>query len=271
LGSHWPQCCPLYGLGGLLCSFFATTGVVEPLAKDISHIQVDNDQLFGELPAPGDDLPPLVQGHAPAIKDEFVLSADQVAERNVDDIVGRPGSQHPLSLGALAGMVWRGRDVDHQLRPGQRLGLGGTRRVPDILTDVDADDRAVQRKNQGALANPKVTILVKDGVIWQVGLVIHSRHLAVVEHGGGVVQVVSSVDKTDHNSDAGRRSGDPLQASEVCRHKAGFEEQVFRWVAGYGQFGKGHHVSALFPGVSDIIQDLFLIASQVTHGGIDLS
>ena len=51
---------------------------------------------------------------------------------------------HPLALGALAGVVGRGGDVDDHRRAGQRLVGGGGPGLPDVLADRDAEPHAVE-------------------------------------------------------------------------------------------------------------------------------
>ncbi len=255
---------------------------MELLAKDGGQVQVGDDQVFLELPGAGDDLAALVEDHAAAVKDEFVLPADQVAESDENDVIGGAGGQHALARGALAGMVGRGRDVDHHLRPGQGLRLGRPGGVPDVLADVDPDHRLAQAKDQRALPGAKVAVLVKDAVVGQVGLVVGSRHPPVVQHGGGVVDVVCAVDEPDDRrngrralpgADALRRARslcDPLQRLHVVLHKAGLEQQVLGRVAGHGHLGKGDQVGAQRAGAGDAVDDFALVAGQVPDGGVDL-
>jgi hypothetical protein len=245
---------------------------VEPLSKDGRQVQVGDYQIVRKLPAAGQDLALGIKDDAAAIEHQLVLSSHQVAEGDVDDVVGRPRGEHALPRRALAGMVGRSRDVDHKLGTGQRLGIGGTGRHPDVLADVHPElQRALAgRDHQRLLTGAKIAVLVKDGVIGQVGLVVDGSDAASVKHRGGVVQVVVPMAKADDGRRAHRCPGDALETGLVGCHKAGLEEQIFRRVAGHRQLGQGHQIGAQVPGAADGAHDLALVAGQVSHGSVDL-
>ena len=194
----------MHGRATLLRPLFAPPWMVELLAEHRRQIQVGDNQLFAELPATGHQLPSRVENDAAAVKDQLVLPADQVAECDKNQVVGGAGGQHPFPGSRFAGVVGRGRDVDHHLRPGQRLRFARPGRIPDVLADVDADGQRPQGDHEGLLPGPEVAVLIKDGIVRQIGLVVDGCHLALVEHGGRVVQVIGPVHKPDDAGDACR-------------------------------------------------------------------
>ena len=81
----------------------------------------------------------MVDHEGVAVEDELVLAADERAEGDAGDVLAGALGEHPLALGALAGVVGRGGDVDDQRRAGQRLVAGRRAGLPDVLADRQPD------------------------------------------------------------------------------------------------------------------------------------
>ena len=82
-----------------------------------------------------------------AVEDELVLAADDVAERQAARS-SRARGRAFARADALARVVWRGLEVDQQLRAGQRLVDGGRPGIPDVLADSRPDGGLAERRTR---------------------------------------------------------------------------------------------------------------------------
>ena len=114
------------------------TRVEQPFAVHGWHRHVDDHQVVDELRGPRQQRALVVEHDRTAVEDQLVLAADLVDVHDRRVRIGRPGRQHPLALGALAGVERRTVDVDADLGAGGRLLGDGTERAPDVLADRDA-------------------------------------------------------------------------------------------------------------------------------------
>ncbi len=80
--------------------------------------------------------------------------------------------EHPLALGALAGVVGGGGDVDDQRRAGERLLAGGRAGLPDVLADGQPDAVPADVDHRAAASGLEVALLVEDAVVGQVDLAV---------------------------------------------------------------------------------------------------
>ena len=99
------------------------------------------------------------------------------------------------------------------------------------------------RTNTGiALAGHEVAVLVEDAVVGQVALAIGAHPLAVVEHGGGVVEVEVAVDGADHHGHPVSVLEQRVSLLDRPLDERRLEREVFRRVAGDHHLGKGEDV-----------------------------
>src|SRR6185312_13823378 len=110
--------------------------------------------------APRDRPPGVVDHDRVAVEDELVLASDQAAEGHAGDVLAGALREHPLALGALAGVVGGGGDVDEQGRAGERLLAGGRAGLPDVLADADPDQRGAELDHGAAGTRLEVALLV---------------------------------------------------------------------------------------------------------------
>ena len=120
-------------------------------------------------------------------------------------------------------------------------------------------------------AGLEVAVLVEDAVVGEVLLVVDADQAAVVDDGGGVVDVLILVHEAYHQSDAAAGCRDLLQGAQVVVDEPRSQEQVLRRVAGDGQLGEAEQVDAQLAAALGILQDLGDVALQVADGGVDLS
>jgi hypothetical protein len=183
---------PREGLGGPQL-LLAAPRVVQARVEDGVEVEVGDDEVLGELAAPGHRLAALVDDQAAAVEDQLVLAAHHVDEGQAHQVVRRPGGDHPLALVSLAGVVRRGVDRHHQLGAGQGLPRGGPGRIPDVLADVDGEGGLAQLEHRRLGAGLEVAVLVEHAVVRQVLLVVDPAQRAVVQDGRRVEDVVTLV------------------------------------------------------------------------------
>ena len=100
-----------------------------------------------------------------AVEDELVLTADEVAERQVRRVVPRPGDEHLLAVLGLADVERRGGEVHDQLRAGEREIGRGRAGLPDVLADRRADEHVAAAEQDELAAGGEVAVLVEDAVV----------------------------------------------------------------------------------------------------------
>ena len=61
-----------------------------------------------------------------------------------------------------------------------------------------------------------------------------------------------------------------IQDLERFRNKARFEDQVLRWITGDREFGRDNEFGTVGGQSFVKLEDLFEIAPQIAHGGIEL-
>ncbi len=103
------------------------------------EVDVADEQLLAELGGAGDGRAGVVDHAGVAVEDELVLAADEPAEGDAGDVVAGALGEHALALGALAGVVGGGGDVEDQRGAGERLVAGGRAGLPDVLADGQPD------------------------------------------------------------------------------------------------------------------------------------
>ena len=87
------------------------------------------------------------------------------------------------------------------------------------------DHRLAQREDRRLGAGLEVAVLVEDAVVRQVLLVIGARVDAVVEHGGGVEDVVALVHEAEHRGEPPAVAGHVASARRLASMKAGLKRR----------------------------------------------
>ena len=82
----------------------------------------------------GEHLALRSEDHAVAIEDQLVLAADRVHPCDERAVISGPAGDHRLARAALAFVVGRAVDVDHQLDAVVSLPRHRAGRIPAVLT-----------------------------------------------------------------------------------------------------------------------------------------
>ena len=118
--------------------------VAQAPADRLGRIDVDDEQRLLEPRRAGDHLALVVQHHGVPVEDELVLSADEVAERDVDRVVSGARDEHLLAVFGLAHVERRRAEVDEQRRAREREVGSRWARLPDVLADGQADEHVAE-------------------------------------------------------------------------------------------------------------------------------
>jgi hypothetical protein len=228
--------------------------------------------MFPELGSTGHDPAARVQHEAPAVEDQFVLAADQVAVGGGRAAFADPVPQDLRADEDLSGVVGAGGHVDEQPGPAAGRLPGGAAGDPDVLANGDGDQGARDLQQQGVFARDEISFFVEHAVVGEVALAVEGSHAPAVEEGGGIGDLARP---------AGRR---PDQAGDVrgdARGKIfqGFlgrpeeprdQKEVFRRITRQGEFGENDEVGAGVFRSPDVFGDADRVAGQVADRRIDL-
>ena len=164
----------------------------------------------------------------------------------------------------------RGRDVGQQLRAGQREVGRRRPRLPHVLADGRADERAAELEQQQVARGREVAVLVEDAVVRQEALAVDGLHLAVGADRARVVEVAVEVGEADERDEAARLARDLLQRLLGRADEARPQQQVLGRVGRDGELGQEHEVGLGAAGLGDRLQDALAVAVEVADGGVDL-
>jgi hypothetical protein len=244
---------------------------VEAFARHRVDVDVDDQHVLFVGRRRRDEVPVGVVDERCAVEDELVLAPQGVDVSQRDDIIRRARREHPFAEVVDAGAERRSVDVDDHLGPRPRLPLGGTRWIPNVLTDAHSDLDAGDHEDGGAVAACEVPVLVEDAVRRQVVLVVDAAHLAVRADGGGVVEVAVEVGESDDGSDALRRGRDLPERLLVRADECGLEEQVFGGIPRDNELGKGDDVGVGGARPLDRVPDDLGVSFDVADRRVHLS
>ncbi len=244
--------------------------VAEANRRRCLDVDVADEQLHAELGCAGDQLARVIGDERVTVEDEFVLSADERAERDRGDGVLGALGDHPLSLQPLAGVVGRRRDVHDQPRSRERLVAGGRARHPDVLADRQPDRNAVDLDQRPAFAVLKVAVLVEDAVVGQAVLAVDAADSAVSQHRRAVVDVVAALREADHRDDPVGIGGDPVERVARVREEVLLQQQVLGRVARDRKLREQRKLGACAARLRQLLADLPLVAVEVADDGVDL-
>jgi hypothetical protein len=128
-------------------------------------VDVVYEKLLDERPRPGDDVALGIDDDAVAVEDKLVLAAYGVDPGDPRPVVAGAAGDHRLARGSLPVVVRRAVDVDEHL--GAVVGLPGhrSRGEPAVLAHRQAEARARELEDRGAVALSEVALLVEHAVV----------------------------------------------------------------------------------------------------------
>ena len=154
--------------------------------------------------------------------------------------------QQLFTLPALAGMKWRGIEVDQQPCPGGS-GLLRRTRFPDIFTDGDADGDIPDRYHARFLARLKIAFFIKHAVIRQVLLAINGADRPPGNYRGHIEQGIALPERvSDYGHDAVNLSCYPFDRLFNVFLEMRAQQQVLRRVSADTQLRKYNGVGRQF-------------------------
>ena len=219
--------------------------VVKPLPENRFDIKIDNNQIFFKLLTPGDPLTVLIEHKAVAIEYQFVLSADKIVVSNDDSVIRRARREHPFSPQTLSGVIRRRGDIDDDFGSSrQRLLEDRAIRVPDVFADTDADSCPAHLQDGPPAARLKIPEFIEYSVIRKINLVICRDEIAILGDCRRVKNVIPPVDESDDRGNVPGPAHDFIQCCKVGIDELRLQQQVFRWIAGKGEFRKCNNVGA---------------------------
>ena len=192
-------------------SELTATCVAEPAASGVDGIQVDEQKLLGEAGGAGDDFARVVEDDGVAVEDEFVLSADEIAEREVGARVASARHEHLLTVLGLADVERRRREVHDQLRSREREVRRRRARLPDVLADREPNGRLPDPEEDEFTALREVAVLVEHAVVREEVFAVDRLHASVGAHGTRVREIAVEPRGSDQRGDALRLGRDRLE------------------------------------------------------------
>ena len=159
-------------------------------------------------------------------------------------VVSRARGEHLLPLAVAADVERRGREVRQELRAREREVGRGRPRLPHVLADRRADQRAAVLEEEQVASRREVAVLVEDAVVRQEALAVDRLHLAAGADRARVVEVAVEVGVPDERGDPVRGARDLAERLLGGAHEPGPQEQVLGRVAGDGELGEEDEVGA---------------------------
>jgi hypothetical protein len=161
---------------------------------------------------------------------------------------------------------------------------------PGVFADQHAKSHATgfkdQRRQTRIAAGHKVAPFVEDLVVGQLALAVGANNTSPCQHRGGIeallhrqglgpnIAALTKLMRMPHHHVQARTIGQFRRQVRQCLgaalHEGRAQEQVFRRVAGQGQFGGQHHRGALGMRLARGGRYKARVAGQVADGGVDL-
>jgi hypothetical protein len=180
--------------------------------------------------------------------------------------------QHAFTPAPLSRVVWRRRNVDDHLgASGEHLMECRTVRIPDVLTDGDADLCTQQFQYTRVISGLKVTELIEDAIVWQIHLVIDVDDVSILQGRRGVEDVLFAVDETHDNGDSFRGIRDASEGPQIRVDKLRLEKEILRRVTRKSKFGKRHDIGVGFARQVDPAFNFLGVSLDIADHHVDLS
>ncbi len=219
-----------------------------------------------------------IQHERRAVEHQFVLAADLVEVNQRQIALGHPRHRDRQPDIILVARIGRAVGHDENFRPGFSQALDDVLVVlgffdPGVLADRHADSHAANRQGTPDRASRKHALLVEHAVIRQIDLEADGRDPPAIQQRAGIVEfaVVDPWAADQHGRSAiGGLSRKILDRRAARRLERGFQDQIFRGIAGNEQFRKHHQRGAVGLGLRARGASLDSIAGNVSDRRIQL-
>ena len=244
---------------------------MQAVAKNSLNIDIRHQQIFLKSGRPRNNAPLLIDNQAAPIKNQLILSADEIAKSQNSTVIRRARSNHLLAQQLFAIVERRRRNIDQHLGiAGKCLLSGGTAGIPDIFADRNPKSNAIEAVHPRGLPRLEIAVFVKDAVIGQVGLVINIDQAPIASNRCGIVDIVLTIHKTENRSNTLRRLNEFMQHIEVGLDKPGLKKQIFGRIARDREFGKNDNMRPQIACPVNMVENFITVARKITHSDIDL-
>jgi hypothetical protein len=188
---------------------------------------------------------------AAAVEHQFVLAADQVAQRHRRADAHRELAEDVAAQVVFAAMIGRGGKVDHRADAEPvKLRGGGTVGMPAILANVHRQQGFAGPQQQRGIARFKHALLVEDPEVGQDLLDVRAHAPAAAQHHRGVARLaVCTRDRSADQHGQFRRQirREPVERFGAILQKMPLQHQVLRRIPGHHQLGRHQHIRARLP------------------------
>ena len=207
-----------------------------------------------------------------AVEDELVLTADEVAEREIRSSLSRARvDEHLLALLGLADVERRRREVDEQLRAREREVGRRRPRLPDVLADREPHGRLSDPEEHELAPCGEVAVLVEDAVVREEVLAVdrraraRSRRRHTRSRGRG-----RTSGSPDERGDALRLGRDRLERLVRCADEAGPQEKVLGRVARRRELREDDEIGAGGARLLEAAEDPGPVAPEIPDDAVEL-
>src|SRR5262249_12802485 len=125
-------------------------------------------------------------------------------------------------------------NIKNHLRASRSLHSHRTRGIPDVFADVDPYIDTIDQEEGSLVPGTEVAILIEDAIVRQVVFMICTNKLTLVNNRGSVINIMYTINKTNHRSQAGQVAAGQDQVVQGClidSNKTRLEQQIFRGIA----------------------------------------
>ncbi len=230
--------------------------------------------MFDEERGAGGDRAVGIECGAAAVEDEFVLSADQVAEEEGGVECPGGGGEGCFAFGAFAAVVGRGGEVDHQIGvTGGESRAGGSVGEPGVFADVNADTGAEGIEGEGFGSGGEDSLFIEHAVVGQHHFSIDAEDAAGVKNDGGIEAscLVGRRRADDDEGVGGQSGGKLLQMVFAVGNKMRAQDEVFGRVAAESELGKNDQPGAGAGGALGVGKDPRGVFLECADGGVHLN
>ena len=235
-------------------------------------LEVADQQILLELPGARDRLAGGIEDEGVAVEYEFILTADEPAERYVDAVLSRALGKQLFPFGALTGLVWRCRDVDDQPRARRGLGGGGRAGHPEVLAHRQTDALGADVDHRRLIARREVALFVEHAVVGQVDLAVGRPDSPVGEDRRRVVQPPGRrLGKADECGDTSHLLRQLIERSAHVAQEALAQQQVLGGIAGECELAEQDQLGAGVARGEHAVAYALRVARDVADRGVHLA